>query len=288
MPAHPTVRSFFDAITGTFTHVVFDIRGGHAAVIDPVLDFDPRNGRTSHESINGVINFIQQQGLTLEWILETHAHADHLTAAPYLQSRLGGRIAMGKRIQQVQSTFKVLFNLEPAFATDGSQFDHLFEESDRFQIGSLTGFAWHVPGHTPADMAYLIGDAVFVGDTLFPPDVGTARCDFPGGDAHQLYHSIQRLLALPGCTRLFMCHDYPPTKREPIAACTVEEQRTGNAHLQNGVTEADFVSQRQARDDTLPAPNLLIPSIQINIRAGRLPAAEANGQYYLKIPVDVL
>ncbi len=284
----PLVRSFFDPATGTFTHVVFDVEGGHAAVVDPVLDFDPRSGRISHASVDAVIAFVRQQRLSVDWILETHAHADHLSAAAHLQSSLGGRIAIGKAITHVQSIFKTLFNLEPDFSINGSQFDHLFEDGDRFQIGSLTATAWHVPGHTPADIAYVVGDAVFVGDTLFPPDVGTARCDFPGGDAQLLYRSAQRLLALPDQTRLFMCHDYPPTDREPIAVSSVADQRQHNIHVRDGVTEDDFVSHRQARDATLAMPNLLLPSVQVNIRAGHLPPPEANGRSYLKIPLNAL
>lgn len=286
--ASPSVRSFFDAATGTFTHLVYDVEGGRAAIIDPVLDFDARSGRTSHAAADAVIAGVRQLGLTVDWILETHAHADHLSAAPYIKAALGGRVAIGRAIERVQGVFKSLFNLEPGFATDGSQFDQLFDDGDVFRIGQLSATAWHVPGHTPADLAYVVGDAVFVGDTLFAPDVGTARCDFPGGDAHQLYRSVQRLLALPGATRLFMCHDYPPTDRPPIAMCSVDEQRRHNIHVHEGVAEADFVQRRQARDATLAMPNLLFPSVQVNIRAGALPPAESNGRRYLKIPVDAL
>lgn len=284
----PLVQSFFDPHTSTFTHVVYDQAGGHAAVIDPVLDFDAASGRTSHQSADEVIAFVRAQGLQLDWILETHAHADHLSAAPFIQAALGGRIAIGGAISRVQGVFKRLFNLEAGFATDGSQFDHLFADQDTFQIGALRATAWHVPGHTPADMAYVIGDAVFVGDTLFMPDTGTARCDFPGGDAHQLYQSIRRLLALPAATRLFMCHDYPPTDRPPQAMSTVSQQRAGNIHMHDGVSEADFVAMRHARDATLAMPRLLLPSVQVNIRAGHMPPAESDGQRYLKIPIDVL
>lgn len=284
----PLVQSFFDPATSTFTHVVFDQAGGRAAIVDPVLDFDPASGRTRHDSADAVIAFVREQGLLVDWILETHAHADHLSSAPYLQAQLGGRIAIGEAIRRVQGVFKPIFNMEPGFATDGSQFDHLFADGEVFHIGQLRAQAWHVPGHTPADLAYVIGDAVFVGDTIFPPDVGTARCDFPGGDAHKLYRSIQRLLALPADTRLFMCHDYPTTDREPVAVCTVGEQREGNIHVHDGVAEDGFVAMRQARDATLGMPRLILPSIQVNVRAGHLPPPEADGRRYLKLPVDVL
>lgn len=282
------VQSFFDEATSTFTHVVFDEAGGRAAIVDPVLDFDPSSGRTSHASADAVVAFVKSQRLTVDWVLETHAHADHLSAAPYIQAQVGGRIAIGRAVERVQKVFKALFNLEPAFAVDGSQFDHLFEDGETFAIGALTATVWHVPGHTPADMAYIVGDAVFVGDTLFPPDVGTARCDFPGGDAHELYRSVQRLLSLPDETRLFMCHDYPPVARPNEAVSTVAAQRAHNIHIREGVTEAEFVARRQARDATLTMPKLILPAIQVNIRAGRLPPAEANGRHYLKLPVDAL
>lgn len=284
----PLVQSFFDPATGTFTHVVFDRVGGHAAIVDPVLDFDPASGRTRRDSADQVIAFVREQGLTVDWILETHAHADHLSAAPHLKAQLGGRIAIGEAIRRVQGVFKPIFNLEADFPTDGSQFDHLFTDGEAFSIGDLQATAWHVPGHTPADLAYVVGDAVFVGDTLFPPDVGTARCDFPGGDAHALYRSIQRLLALPAETRLFMCHDYPQTEREPVAECSVGEQRVGNIHVHDGVAEHAFVAMRQARDATLGMPRLILPSIQVNVRAGHLPPPEADGRRYLKLPIDAL
>lgn len=282
------VQSFFDEATSTFTHVVFDQGGGHGAIVDPVLDFDQSSGKTSHASADAVVAFVKAQQLTIDWILETHAHADHLSAAPYVQAQVGGRIAIGRAIERVQKVFKTLFNLEAAFTTDGSQFDHLFEEGETFAIGDLTATAWHVPGHTPADMAYSVGDAVFVGDTLFPPDVGTARCDFPGGDAHQLYRSARRLLALPGETRLFMCHDYPPVERPSEAMSTVASQRAHNIHIRDGVTEAEFVARRQAKDATLDMPKLILPSIQLNIRAGHFPPAESNGTVYLKLPINAL
>jgi glyoxylase-like metal-dependent hydrolase (beta-lactamase superfamily II) len=287
-PLRPLVQSFFDVATSTFTHVVYDQVGGRAAIVDPVLDFDPASGRTRHDSADQVIAFVREQGLTVDWILETHAHADHLSSAPYLKAQVGGRIAIGEAIRRVQGVFKPIFNLEPGFATDGSQFDHLFADGEVFSIGALQAQAWHVPGHTPADLAYVIGDAVFVGDTIFPPDVGTARCDFPGGDAHALFRSIQRLLALPADTRLFMCHDYPVTDRAPLAVCTVGDQRRANIHVHEGVSEGGFVAMRQARDATLAMPRLILPSIQVNVRAGHLPPPEADGRRYLKLPVDVL
>ncbi|WP_375184525.1 MBL fold metallo-hydrolase [Aquabacterium sp.] len=288
-PAHtPQVHSHFDAVTCTWTHVVYDEDGGHAAIVDPVRDYDPKSGRTRHTQSDAVLAFVRAHHLTVDWILETHAHADHLSDAPYLKEATGARIAIGRHIDRVQHVFKGLFHLEPGFATDGSQFDHLFADGDTFQIGRLTAQAWHVPGHTPADMAFVIGDAAFVGDTLFMPDVGTARCDFPGGDAHELYRSVRRLLAMPEETRLFLCHDYPPEGREPAAVTTVAAQKAANIHVHDGISEADFVARRQARDATLEMPVLILPSVQVNIRAGQLPPAEANGRHYLKIPVDAL
>ncbi|MFQ1063157.1 MBL fold metallo-hydrolase [Bordetella trematum] len=284
----PHIQAFFDAVTGTISYVVYDAPDGHCAVIDAVLDYDPKSGRTSTANADRLAVFVREQRLRCDWILETHAHADHLSAAPYLQNLLGGTIAIGQSIRDVQATFKPIFNLEPGFTPDGSQFGHLFAPDETFAIGALTARALHVPGHTPADMAYQIGDSVFVGDTLFMPDVGTARCDFPGGDATQLYRSIRRLLALPPQTRLFMCHDYPPPGREPAWECTVAEQRAGNIHVRDGVDEAAFVAMRQARDATLAMPTLILPAIQVNIRAGQLPAAEDNGTRYLKIPLDRL
>lgn len=284
----PLVASFFDPATWTFTHVAYDRPGGHAAVIDPVLDFDPKSGRTAHRSAQQVVDFVKAHDLTVDWILETHAHADHLSAAPFLREQLGGQITIGHRITQVQQTFQRVFNLGPAFPTDGRQFDRLLEEGETFTVGSVQAVAWHVPGHTQADMAYVMGNAVFVGDTLFPPDVGTARCDFPGGNAAQLYQSVQRLLALPDDTRLYMCHDYPPTDREPQSMSTVAQQRQHNIHIREGVTQDDFVQMRQQRDATLAMPNLILPSIQVNIRAGQMPEPEHNGVSYLKLPVNAL
>ncbi|MDE2419673.1 MAG: MBL fold metallo-hydrolase [Gammaproteobacteria bacterium] len=284
----PIIESFFDPITGTVTYVVYDETGGHAAIIDSVLDFNPKSGHTLTHSADLVIEFVRNKALDVDWILETHAHADHLSAASYIQNQLGGRIAIGEHIQKVQGVFKKIFNLEKDFASDGSQFDHLFKDNETFKVGKLSGRAINVPGHTPADMAYQFSDAIFIGDTLFMPDVGTARCDFPGGDAHQLYHSIKKILAFPQETKLFMCHDYPPTERVPRWQTTVAEQRKANIHVHDGIDEKDFIKMRQARDFTLDMPTLIIPSIQLNIRAGHMPPAEDDGKIYFKIPINVL
>lgn len=284
----PFIEGFYDEVTGTVTYVVYDEVGGHAAIIDPVLNFDPKAGRTRTHSVDQVIAFVGAKNLTVDWILETHAHADHLSSASHLKEQLGGRIGIGEHIKQVQSVFSKLFNLEMGFQLDGSQFDHLFTENETFQVGRLEGLALSVPGHTPADMAYQFGDAVFVGDTLFMPDVGTARCDFPGGDANTLYQSIRRLLALTGETRLFMCHDYPPAGRAPAWETTVSQQRSQNIHVHDGISEDEFVHMRHARDAVLEMPALIIPAIQVNIRAGNMPPAEDNGVRYLKIPLNVL
>ncbi|MDH2053014.1 MBL fold metallo-hydrolase [Achromobacter marplatensis] len=280
------IQAFFDPVTATVTYVVHD--GSACAIIDSVLDYDPKSGRSSTASADAVAAFVRQAGLTTQWLLETHAHADHLSAAPYLQRQLGGVIAIGQSIRAVQGVFKQIFNLEPEFQLDGSQFGHLFTDGETFRIGKLEATAIHVPGHTPADMAYLVGDAAFVGDTMFMPDVGTARCDFPGGDAHQLYRSIQRLLGLPGGTRLFMCHDYPPAGREAHWQTSVAEQRAANIHVHDGVSEDEFVAMRTRRDATLSMPTLILPAIQVNIRAGHFPPPEDNGVRYLKIPIDGL
>lgn len=282
------IASFFDNVTGTVTYVVYDEKGGQAAVIDPVLDYDPKSGRTRTASAERVVAFVREQGLQLEWIIETHAHADHLSASHFLKEQLGGKIAIGEHIRTVQGVFKKIFNLGGDFVEDGRQFDYLFKEGEHFAIGKLQAEVLFVPGHTPADMAYKVGDAVFVGDTLFMPDVGTARCDFPGGDAHSLYQSIRKLLSLPEQTRLFMCHDYPPAGREPAWETTVAAQRQQNIHVHDGVTEEQFVAMRQARDATLEMPVLILPSIQVNIRAGEMPPPEANGVSYFKIPVNAL
>lgn len=285
---HPIVQPFFDINTGTMTYVAYDEPGAPCAIVDSVLDYDPNAARTSTRSADAVIAFIREQRLSVEWILETHAHADHLSAAPYLKRELGGRIAIGESIRTVQGVFKKIFDLEPEFQLDGSQFDHLFRDGEQFRIGALEASAMYVPGHTPADMAYCIGNAVFVGDTLFLPDVGTARCDFPGGDARTLYRSIQRLLALPGDTRLFVCHDYPPATRDPQWETSVEAQRLYNIHVGAGKSEDEFVAMREARDATLGIPTLILPAIQVNIRAGKFPVAAGNGTTYLKIPLNAL
>ena len=284
----PHVKAFFDPATWTVSYVVYDQGGGHCAIIDSVLDFDSKSGRTTTTSADALMAFVKDKALTVQWILETHAHADHLSAAHYLRKQLGGQIAIGAAITDVQSVFKGIFNLEPEFHPDGSQFDHLFQPDEAFAIGDLTAHALPVPGHTPACMAYQVGDAVFVGDTLFMPDVGTARCDFPGGNAHDLYQSARKLMNLPGDTRLYMCHDYPPDGREPAWESTVAEQRASNIHIHDGVSEDAFVAMRSKRDAGLAMPNLILPSVQINIRAGAMPPAEANGHAYLKIPLNVL
>ncbi|RED04316.1 MULTISPECIES: MBL fold metallo-hydrolase [Pseudomonas] len=283
----PRIEPFFDATTSTFTYVIYEAPGSRCAIIDSVLDYDPHSGRTATLSADRVARFVRDQGLTVEWLLETHAHADHLSAAPYLRRQLGGRIAIGEGIRRVQGAFKDVFNLEPEFRLDGSQFDHLFQPDEVFHIGALTARALHVPGHTPADMAYQVEEEhVFVGDTLFMPDVGSARCDFPGGSARDLYRSIRRLLALPEATRLYLCHDYPPAGREARHETTVGEERALNVHVRDGVDEDAFVALRTRRDATLSMPTLILPAIQVNIRAGTLPPAEANGRRYLKIPID--
>jgi glyoxylase-like metal-dependent hydrolase (beta-lactamase superfamily II) len=285
----PQVRAFFDEATFTVTYVVRDPGSTACAVIDSVLDYDPASGRTSHRSADGVIAYVQAEGLDVVWQLETHAHADHLSAAPCLQAALGGRLAIGENIVRVQNTFGKLFNAGPDFARDGRQFDHLFKDGERFAVGGLQAVALHVPGHTPACMAYVVGDAVFVGDTLFMPDYGTARCDFPGGDAATLYRSIQRLLSLPAETRVFLCHDYKAPGRDAFAwETTIGAQRRDNIHVHSGVREGDFVKLREARDRTLEMPRLVLPSIQVNMRGGHLPEPEDNGVRYLKIPLNAV
>ena len=284
----PQVQAFFDPATWTVSYVVFDHAGGHCAIVDSVLDYDPKSGRTSTKSADALMAFVKEQALTVQWILETHAHADHLSAAHYLRKKLGGQIAIGAAITDVQNVFKGVFNLEPEFHPDGRQFDHLFQPDEVFAIGDLRAQALSVPGHTPACMAYQVSDAVFVGDTLFMPDVGTARCDFPGGNAHHLYASVRKLLDLPGETRLYMCHDYPPEGREAQWVSTVAEQRASNIHVHDGVSEDAFVAMRSRRDAGLAMPTLILPSVQVNIRAGDMPPAEADGRVYLKVPVNVL
>lgn len=284
----PRVDAFFDSATWTMTYVVKDPASNSCAIVDSVLDYDAASGRTSTASADRVIAMIKEQGLTVEWILETHVHADHLSAAPYLHQHLGGQIGIGAHITDVQTIFGNLFNAEPEFRRDGSQFDRLFSDGDTFSIGSMTAEALHTPGHTPACMAYHIGDALFVGDTLFMPDFGTARCDFPGGDARVLYQSIQRLLAFPPETRMFMCHDYMPNGRELAFETTVGNQKAHNIHVHDGISEDEFVAMRTAKDATLDMPKLILPSVQVNMRAGALPPAEDNGVRYLKIPLDAV
>jgi glyoxylase-like metal-dependent hydrolase (beta-lactamase superfamily II) len=287
--ASPAIEPLFDPATWTFTYIVYEHDGGACCVIDSVLDYDPKSGRTTTRSADRVSAFIDQHRLKLEWLIETHAHADHLSAAPLLRARHGGRIAIGAEITHVQGVFKKVFNLEPEFPVDGRQFDRLLHDGERLGCGGFEIEAMAVPGHTPACMAYRIGDAVFVGDTLFMPDVGTARCDFPGGDARRLYRSIRRLLDLPPQTRLYMCHDYPPGNARPVAwQCTVAEQRAANIHVRDGIGEDEFVAMRTRRDATLDMPVLILPSVQVNIRAGAMPPPEANGVSYLKIPVNAL
>lgn len=285
----PIVKTFFDEPTFTATHVVHDPATKSAAIIDSVMDFDQPSGRTTFTGAEHIIDYMAAEGLKVEWLLETHAHADHLSAAPYLQGKLGGKIAIGEKIRTVQDVFGKVFNEGTDFARDGSQFDRLFVEGDEFAVGGIPAIALHVPGHTPADMAYIIGDAAFVGDTVFMPDYGTARTDFPGGDAHDLYKSIRRLMALPAETRVFLCHDYKAPNREDFVwETTVGAERTGNVHVHEGVDEEAFVAMRTARDKTLAMPRLILPSIQVNMRAGNLPEPEANGTRYLKLPINLL
>ncbi|MFY9513865.1 MAG: MBL fold metallo-hydrolase [Rubrivivax sp.] len=288
---HPSTRcteAFFDPRTATVSYLVWDSATLGAAIVDPVLDFEVKSGRTSTGSADRVAARVRELGLQVDWILETHAHADHLSAARYLKGLVGGRIAIGENIRRVQEVFKKIYNLDRNFLPDGSQFDHLFQDGESFHIGSLEATALLVPGHTPADMAYLVGGAVFVGDTLFMPDVGTARCDFPGGSARQLYASARRLLALPPETEMFVCHDYPPAGRSAAWQTTVAAQRAGNIHVHDGVDEAGFVAVREKRDATLEMPTLILPAIQVNVRAGELPPAEDNGVRYLRIPLNAL
>lgn len=284
----PIVRSFFDDQTFTISHVVRDPESKECAVIDSVLDFDPSSGRTRNFSAEALVDYIKSESLEVKWLLETHAHADHLSAAPLLQAELGGQLAIGRDIVRVQEVFGKIFNAGTEFQRDGSQFDQLFNDGDRFSIGRLEATVLHVPGHTPACLAYVIGDAIFAGDTLFMPDYGTARCDFPGGNARQLYRSIQRLLTLPDAARMFLCHDYKAPGRDHYAwATTVGAQRTGNIHV-HGVSEDDFYKTRTERDAKLAMPKLILPSVQVNMRGGKLPPPEDNGVQYLKIPLNAL
>jgi len=290
------IESFFDEATSTFSYLVLDRSTLQCALIDSVLDYDPKSGRTRTDSAQRLLERVQALGAQVQWILETHVHADHLSASAWLRQHLGGRVAIGQCITAVQGVFGKLFNAEPGFARDGTQFDHLFDDNEVFFIGKLRVQALHTPGHTPACLSYLIEDhragqtqrVVFVGDTLFMPDYGTARCDFPGGDAATLYRSIRRLLALPPDTQLYMCHDYPPNGREHANVSTVAEQRAANIHVHDSVSEADFVTMRRARDATLAMPALLLPSVQVNMRAGHFPPTEDNGVSYLKIPLNAL
>ncbi len=289
----PVVQSFFDTATCTVTYIVYAGPGTPCAIVDPVLNYDAKSGATSTASADQIIDFVREQKLTVQWLLETHVHADHMSSAPYLRQYLGGKIAIGEQIRSVQHIFKDIYHLEPGFAANGAQFDYLFAPDEVFHIGNLSAQAWHVPGHTPADMAYLIyaddsaeEKIMFVGDTLFMPDVGSARCDFPGGSAQMLYASIRRILSLPGGTSLYMCHDYPPENRAAAWEATVAQQRAENIHVADGISEEQFVNMRKLRDATLGMPTLMLPAIQVNIRAGDLPPEEANGVRYLKIPLN--
>jgi glyoxylase-like metal-dependent hydrolase (beta-lactamase superfamily II) len=285
----PVIKAFFDKPTNTVSYVVHEPESRRAAIIDSVLDYDPASGRTSFSAADAIIAYVGEKDLTVDWLLETHAHADHLSAAPYLKQKIGGQIAIGEQIVTVQQVFGTLFNAGSDFVRDGSDFDRLWKDGDHFQIGGLDVTVLHVPGHTPACIAYVIGDAVFVGDTMFMPDYGTARADFPGGDARTLYRSARRILSLPPETRLFMCHDYLPAGREEFLwETTVEAQREANVHIHDGLSEDAFVAMRKARDATLDMPRLILPSVQVNMRAGHLPAPEANGVTYLKIPVNAV
>jgi glyoxylase-like metal-dependent hydrolase (beta-lactamase superfamily II) len=284
----PEVTAFFDAPTNTISYVVKDPGSNACAVVDSVMDIDYAAGRITHDSADAIIGFIKEHGLHLEWLIETHVHADHLSAAPYIQGKFGGRIGIGEKITVVQEVFGKVFNEGTEFRRDGSQFDRLFKDGDTYSIGGMTAFALHTPGHTPACMTHVVGDAAFVGDTLFMPDGGSARADFPGGDARVLFRSIHRVLELPPQTRLFMCHDYGPNGRDIQWETTVADERAHNIHVKDGVTEDDFVAMREARDKTLGMPRLILPSLQVNMRAGALPPAEPNGRVFLKVPVNAL
>lgn len=285
----PDIKAFFDEATFTVSYVVVDPNTKMCAVVDSVLDYDPASGRTNRTSADEIIKYIKDQDLTLEWVLETHVHADHLSAAPYIHSELGGKIAIGRHVTDVQKIFAKVFNAEESFPRDGGQFSHLFEDGETFLIGEMEGKAIHTPGHTPACMTYVIGDAAFVGDTLFMPDYGTARADFPSGDARTLYRSIRKIFDLPPQTRLFMCHDYKAPGREEYRwETTVAEEKSQNIHVKDGVTEDEFVAMREKRDATLAMPRLILPSVQVNMRAGNMPPPEDNGKTYLKIPIDAL
>ncbi len=288
LASRPEVTGFFDEATNTVSYVVRDPGSQACAVIDSVMDIDYAAGRIAYESADAIIAFIREHGLTLEWLIETHVHADHLSAAPYVQGKLGGRIGIGDQITVVQETFGKIFNEGTEFQRDGSQFDRLFADGDTYTIGGMTAFAMHTPGHTPACMTHVIGDAAFVGDTLFMPDGGSARADFPGGDARTLYRSIRRVLSLPPQTRLFMCHDYGPNGREIRWETSVAEQRAHNIHVRDGIGEDEFVEKREARDRTLAMPKLIIPSLQVNMKAGELPRPDESGRRFLKVPLNTL
>lgn len=288
LATRPEVTAFFDAQTNTVSYVVKDPGSKACAIVDSVMDIDYAAGRIAYDSADRIIAFVREQGLEVEWLIETHVHADHLSGAPYLQGKLGGKIGIGERITVVQETFGKVFNEGTEFQRDGSQFDRLFGDGDSYRIGGMTAFAMHTPGHTPACMTHVIGDAAFVGDTLFMPDGGSARADFPGGDARTLYRSIQRVLALPPQTRLFMCHDYGPNGREIRWETTVAEQREHNIHVRDGIGEDAFVAMREARDATLAMPRLIIPSLQVNMKAGELPQPDESGKRFLKVPLNTL
>ncbi|MFC4725929.1 MBL fold metallo-hydrolase [Glycocaulis abyssi] len=289
MTGIPDVKAFFDEPTNTVSYVVSDPATKKAAIVDSVLDYDPKSGRTSRDSADAIIAYVKEQGFEVQWLLETHVHADHLSAAPYLKEKVGGTLAIGSHIRTVQDVFGKVFNAGTEFQRDGSQFDRLVEDGDTFKLGEIDVLALHTPGHTPACMTYVIGDAAFVGDTLFMPDYGTARCDFPGGSASTLYRSIQKIYALPDETRMFLCHDYKAPGRDTFEwETSVGEQKRANIHVHEGVSEAQFVKMRTERDATLAMPTLILPSVQVNMRAGHMPPAEDNGMTYLKIPVDAL
>lgn len=285
----PDVKEFFDSATNTYSYVVTDPETKICAVVDSLLDFDQASGRTSTQSVDRLISWVKEQGLKVDWIIDTHVHADHLTAAPYVKEQLGGRTAIGDQISVVQKVFKAIFNEGQKFHTDGSQFDHLFKDGETYKVGNIEAKAIHTPGHTPACMSHLIGDALFVGDTIFMPDFGTARCDFPGGDAGTLYDSIQKLFALPDETRVFLCHDYKaPGRDQYVFETTIAEEKCCNIHVKTGTSREDFIKMRTARDATLDMPKLILPSVQINMRAGHLPEPEDNGQRYMKLPINAL
>ena len=285
----PDVKGFFDEATNTISYVVWDKATKQAAIVDSLLDFDQASGRTKTDSADVMIAFVKEAGLTIDWIIDTHVHADHLTAAPYIKSQLGGRTGIGEHIATVQKVFGEIFNEGQEFHTDGSQFDHLFKDGETYKVGNIDARAIHTPGHTPACMSHLIGDALFVGDTIFMPDFGTARCDFPGGDAGTLYDSIQKLFALPGETRVFLCHDYKaPGRDKYVWETTIAEEKTHNKHVHTGISKEEFVKMRTERDATLAMPKLILPSVQINMRAGEMPPAEENGKRYMKIPINAL